>query len=128
RVIHGHIARIEANIPWKSLYSSPVVIRLTDVYVVAVPNSEATYDDINEELIQWNDKQKQLERIEDAKQRSKETSTDTKKKTDDSFATKFAAQIVKNLQVFITNVHICYEDSISWPKNPFQVGLTLHKL
>jgi vacuolar protein sorting-associated protein 13A/C len=51
-----------------------------------------------------------------------------KKKTDDSFATKFAAQIVKNLQVFITNVHICYEDSISWPQNPFQVGLTLHKL
>ncbi|CAG2100423.1 unnamed protein product [Medioppia subpectinata] len=114
---------------------------------------EATYDDINEELIQWNDKQKQLEKIEDAKQRSKETSTDSKKKTDDSFGTKLVEQIIKNLQVFITNVHICYEDSISWPKNPFQnlqvfitnvhicyedsiswpknpfqVGLTLHKL
>lgn len=50
------------------------------------------------------------------------------KKTDDSFAAKLAAQIVKNLQVFITNIHICYEDQISWPNNPFQVGLTLHKL
>ena len=39
RVIHGHISRIEASIPWKSLYSSPVVIRLSDVYVVAVPNT-----------------------------------------------------------------------------------------
>jgi vacuolar protein sorting-associated protein 13A/C len=38
------------------------------------------------------------------------------------------AQIVKNLQVFITNVHICYEDTISCPHNPFQVGITLHKL
>ena len=50
------------------------------------------------------------------------------KKTDDSFGAKLAAQIVKNLQIFITNVHICYEDHISWPQNPFQVGLTLHKL
>ena len=39
RVTHGHISRIEASFPWKSLYSSPVVIKLSDVYVVAVPNS-----------------------------------------------------------------------------------------
>lgn len=43
RVIHGHIARIEASIPWKSLYSSPVVIKLSDVYVLAVPNTGSPY-------------------------------------------------------------------------------------
>jgi vacuolar protein sorting-associated protein 13A/C len=39
RVTHGHIGRIEASIPWKLLYSSPVVIKLSDVYVIAVPNT-----------------------------------------------------------------------------------------
>jgi len=39
RVIHGQIGRIEAVIPWKTLYSSPVVIKLSDVYVIALPNS-----------------------------------------------------------------------------------------
>jgi vacuolar protein sorting-associated protein 13A/C len=39
RVIHGHIGRIEALIPWKALYSSPVVIKLSDVYVIALPNN-----------------------------------------------------------------------------------------
>jgi vacuolar protein sorting-associated protein 13A/C len=39
RVIHGHIGRIEANIPWKTLYSSPVVIKLSDIYVIALPNN-----------------------------------------------------------------------------------------
>ncbi|XP_054161337.1 intermembrane lipid transfer protein Vps13-like [Oppia nitens] len=130
RVIHGHIARIECSIPWKSLYSSPVVIKLSDVYVLAVPNAETKYDDPYEELLLWTDKLKQLEKIEEAKQRTKDTNgkQDKNDKNGDSFATKFAAQIVKNLQVFISNVHICYEDRISWPKNPFQVGLTLHKL
>jgi vacuolar protein sorting-associated protein 13A/C len=39
RVIHGRIGRIEANISWKALFSSPVVIKLSDIYIIALPNN-----------------------------------------------------------------------------------------
>lgn len=39
RVIHGHIGHIEASIPWTSIYTSPVICTLKDVYLIAVPNT-----------------------------------------------------------------------------------------
>lgn len=55
--------------------------------------------------------------------------TDTKNKSDeDNFAAKLAAQIIKNLQITITNVHITYEDLVTCPSKPFRIGLTLHHL
>ena len=39
RVIHGHIGKIDATVPWMNIYSSPIVINITDVFVLAVPNT-----------------------------------------------------------------------------------------
>jgi len=39
RVIHGHIGHIDIVVPWASLYSSPVVCKLSDVHLLAVPNT-----------------------------------------------------------------------------------------
>jgi len=46
----------------------------------------------------------------------------------DTIVDKFLAHIIKNLEVTIRNVHIRYEDSVTNPKKPFSVGITLHKL
>ncbi|VDP82114.1 unnamed protein product [Echinostoma caproni] len=43
----------------------------------------------------------------------------------DSFGEKLAAQIVKNLQIDIRNVHIRYEDNCSIPGQIFSLGITL---
>lgn len=37
-------------------------------------------------------------------------------------------QIIKNVQLKITDIHIRYEDSITNPKAPFSFGITLHNL
>ena len=39
RVVHGHIGHIEIVVPWASLYASPVVCKLSDVHLLAVPNT-----------------------------------------------------------------------------------------
>ena len=39
RIVHGHIGRIDASVPWMNIYTEPIVIKISDVYVVAVPNS-----------------------------------------------------------------------------------------
>jgi hypothetical protein len=41
---------------------------------------------------------------------------------------KVATQIIKNVQVKITDIHIRYEDKVTKPEHPFSLGVTLHNL
>ena len=50
------------------------------------------------------------------------------KKEDDGFIMKLIFAAVKNIQIFVNNVHVCYEDSSTYRKNVFQVGLTFSQL
>ncbi|XP_048376854.1 intermembrane lipid transfer protein VPS13C isoform X4 [Stegostoma tigrinum] len=60
-----------------------------------------------------------------AKVRSKDKPKEEKK---DSFAEKLATQIIKNLQIKITSIHVRYEDAITDPSRPISVGVTLGEL
>ncbi|XP_046898786.1 vacuolar protein sorting-associated protein 13C isoform X4 [Hypomesus transpacificus] len=46
----------------------------------------------------------------------------------DTFAEKMATQVIKNLQVKITSIHIRYEDDLSDPQCPLSMGVTLAEL
>lgn len=50
------------------------------------------------------------------------------KQADNSFTEKLVTQIIRNVQIFINNIHIRYEDTISKPGSPMAVGVTLHSL
>lgn len=41
---------------------------------------------------------------------------------------KLTAQIIKNVQLKINNIHIRYEDKVTQPGKPFCLGVTLKKL
>lgn len=134
KIVHGHIGKLTAIIPWSSLYSSPVQLSLQDVFVVAVPNVLEEYDDDIEAERAWQAKKKQLNLIETTK-RNLDIQSDQKRKNfnevaqeDDGFVTKLAAQVIRNVQILITNIHIVYEDKFTDSLNPFQFGLTLKKI
>ena len=38
RIIHGTIGVLSANIPWSSIYTSPVVLHMSNILIVAVPD------------------------------------------------------------------------------------------
>ncbi|XP_041649214.1 vacuolar protein sorting-associated protein 13C isoform X2 [Cheilinus undulatus] len=46
----------------------------------------------------------------------------------DSFFEKLAAQVIKNLQIKISSIHLRYEDDLSDPKHPLSMGVTLSEL
>ena len=48
--------------------------------------------------------------------------------TQDSFVEKLIANIIKNLEVTITNIHVRFEDTVTNSKKPFSVGVTLREL
>ncbi|RWS14430.1 vacuolar protein sorting-associated protein 13C-like isoform X4 [Dinothrombium tinctorium] len=133
RVIQGHVGELVMKIPWMSLYTSPVIIRLKDVLVTCVPNVESEYNTTYEEEQIQAEKQRQLKNIDEAikkaalKSVEQQTSADEAPQGDD-FVTKLVAQVIKNLQFSVENVHIRYEDTFTYPSVPFAVGLTLSKL
>lgn len=134
KIIHGHIGKLTAIIPWSSLYSSPVQLSLHDVFVLAVPNVCEEYDEDIEVERAWRAKKEQLNLIETTK-KNLDLQGDQRRKNfnevaqeDDGFVTKLAAQVIRNVQILITNIHIVYEDKFTDSLNPFQIGLTLNKI
>lgn len=49
-------------------------------------------------------------------------------KADDTFVEKLTAQIIKNVQLKISNIHIRYEDRVTQTGKPFCLGVTLRNL
>ncbi|KAK2501172.1 hypothetical protein MC885_017742 [Smutsia gigantea] len=132
----GHIGNLSLKIPWKNLYTQPVEAVLEDIYLLIVPSSIIKYDRLKEEKQLLEAKQQELKRIEEAKQKvanqvKKGIFTIVEKprvEKQDTFTEKLITQIIKNLQVKISNIHIRYEDDITNRDNPLSFGISLQNL
>ncbi|XP_017837309.1 vacuolar protein sorting-associated protein 13 isoform X2 [Drosophila busckii] len=124
QLIYGYLGKLVLKIPWKNLYSQPVIVDLEDLYVLVSPNNNVQYNADKEAKYELDAKQVALNALEAA--RKKELEKD-QPKADAGFAEKLTAQIVNNLQVRISNVHVRYEDSTT-TGTAFAFGLSLHEL
>ncbi|KAA0723286.1 Vacuolar protein sorting-associated protein 13C [Triplophysa tibetana] len=119
--------KLTLKIPWKNLYNEAVVATLDGLYLLVVPGATLKYDPVKEERYQQEAKQKELQRIEETLQlvARREKRQEEKK---DTFPEKLATQVIKNLQVKITSIHIRYEDDVSDPQRPLSMGMTLSEI
>ncbi|KAM6200995.1 intermembrane lipid transfer protein VPS13C [Rhynchocyon petersi] len=127
KVKAGQIDKLTLKIPWKNLYGEAVVATLEGLYLLIVPGASIKYDAEKEEKALQDCKQKELCRIEEALQKAAEKDKPKEAKKD-TFLEKLAAQIIKNVQVKITDIHIKYEDDVTDPKQPLSFGVTLREL
>ncbi|KAM6169962.1 intermembrane lipid transfer protein VPS13A [Rhynchocyon petersi] len=111
-------------IPWKNLYTQPVEAVLEEIYLLIVPSSIIKYDPLKEEKQILEAKQQELKRIEEAKQKVADQEQ-PKEEKQDTFIEKLVTQIIKNLQVKISSIHIRYEDDITDRDNPLSFGISL---
>lgn len=125
KTVYGYLGKLTLKIPWKNLYSAPVEASVENLFLLVAPNTEIKYDPVKEEKWKQEAKQAEIEKVEDAKKREREKD---KPKPPDTFTEKLATQIVRNVQVFIKDIHIRYEDRVSKPSGPFALGITLHNL
>ncbi|CAH1799949.1 unnamed protein product [Owenia fusiformis] len=117
----GYVGKIYLSIPWTSLYSLPVIASVEDVYVIAGPLSDRKYDAEKEKNLANAIKRQKLEDLEMSKtEKGEETESN-----DQGFFDSLAATIVNNIQVFVKNIHIRYEDNVTIPNQPFAFGVTL---
>ncbi|XP_056663933.1 intermembrane lipid transfer protein VPS13C isoform X2 [Monodelphis domestica] len=124
KVKAGQIDKLTLKIPWKNLYGEAVIATLEGLYLLVVPGASIKYDAGKEEKYLQEIKQRDLSRIEDALQKAAEKDKPKKEKKD-TFLEKLATQVIKNVQVKITDIHIKYEDDVTDPKRPLSLGVTL---
>jgi vacuolar protein sorting-associated protein 13A/C len=106
RIVKGYISRLTAKVTWMKLESEPVKVDLEGVYIVLEPllTKEWTFDEVvitslKKELIaefELKIAQVNLSARELLSQKS--------------YTEKLTAKILDNLQVTVSNIHICLED------------------
>ncbi|BFZ25790.1 hypothetical protein BsWGS_28827 [Bradybaena similaris] len=123
----GHLGKLTLKVPWKSLYTEPVVAQIDGIYALAVPNIGIKYNEEKVKKSAQDEKQAKLAAVEEQKklEAEKDKPKDPKK---DSFVEKLATQVIKNLQVKVSNIHVRYEDKYTNPDRPFSIGVTLQEL
>lgn len=123
----GYIGKLSLTIPWSSIYVNPVIVRIEDVYVLTGPQAEKPYNEEKERKYLNTLKQKQLHTIAKGERKQDPPKVEVAD-ADDTLAEKLTAQIIKNVQVFITSIHVRYEDKVINPSSPLAVGVTLHNI
>ncbi|XP_053672745.1 intermembrane lipid transfer protein Vps13 [Anopheles nili] len=124
--LYGHLGKLVLKIPWKNLYSAPVEAIIDKLYVLAVPNTDVRYNEEKEQRNAFETKKAELLRIEQAK-KIEEEKEKVGPVADKSFAEKLTTQIVNNVQIKISDIHIRYEDTTT-TGHPFAFGVTLSNL
>lgn len=127
KVRAGHIGRLELKIPWKNLYTQSVEATLDGVYLLIVPTASIKYDAEKEEKQLQEARQRELQRIEETKLKAAEQENPDLEKQD-TFVEKLVTQVIKNLQVKISNIHVRYEDDVTNPNCPLSFGVSLKNL
>ena len=59
---------------------------------------------------------------------SNDTDNKNSSEPQDTFAERLQMQILRNLELQISNIHVRYEDDFSKPEHPFSAGVTLSSI
>jgi len=137
-ITEGHLGGLDVDIPWTSLQSSPVVAKVTDLFVVCKPKRCCEYSKEMEEKVKEQIKKKALknyETIREAKiteQLEKQGKEEEEEEEDEngqkvSYTKKLTETIIANVQITVSNVHVRFEDN-SDSENPVVLGAMMEKL
>ncbi|XP_066901628.1 intermembrane lipid transfer protein VPS13A isoform X3 [Halyomorpha halys] len=118
----GTIGRINIKIPWGCFNKQSVAIEMEDIYVIVAPITDREYDPEKEKRLIRASKRRKLELLEIGHF----LGTDAPESP--SFVENLITTIMNNLQVFIHNIHVRYEDSKLNSDSLFAFGLCLQSL
>ncbi|KAI9788366.1 MAG: hypothetical protein M1816_006969 [Peltula sp. TS41687] len=124
-VVEGHLGLLTLSIPWSNLKGKPVKVFIEDIYLLAAPKEESSYDEEEEARRGQALKMEKLESMEMLKERSGEGLSKEEQQKHQSFTESLVTKVVDNLQVSVKRIHLRYEDTLSAPEHPFSLGLTL---
>ena len=126
----GLLGALEVIIPWRSLFSQPTVLRLSDLHLLLRPRRrENSYDADTAAEDDQRQKQKRLAKLEALKEEkrralaspSEEDQVAVGGDRSEPLSSRLLTRLLENLEIFIDDVHIRLEDS----SNQYAAGFTL---
>lgn len=126
-VFEGYLGTLNLEIPWAALKTRPVVISISDLFLLAGPKTEVAVSREEELESEHHAKMDRVEAAEAIRQTLPSNEEDDSP-SNDTFISQLVTKIVDNLQVMIRRIHVRYEDSISNRESPFAIGITLNEL
>lgn len=127
----GHLGQLTLQIPWSNLKSKAVKIIVEDVYLLASPVADQSYNAEEEAEKEFRVKRERLESYEfvnNSRPKSSSSMNEEENAKNESFTESLITKIVDNVQVTIKNIHLRYEDSSVFTDNPYSFGFTLEEL
>jgi vacuolar protein sorting-associated protein 13A/C len=125
-VVNGFIESINIEIPWTSLESSPVKIFINGVYLLIkpldfnsyTPEQARKYFNLNK-LATISQEEKKIDLQSQVLDSAQEIEVSS------GYFDKLTQKIINNLEISLKNIHIRFEDSVSFPSTCFAMGVTL---
>ncbi|KAG8683870.1 hypothetical protein FRC09_015757, partial [Ceratobasidium sp. 395] len=126
-VLEGYVGTFTLTVPWQNITGKPVEVFIEDVYLLAVPAAESTFDAAENEERKQATKQERLNAAEILRMKGQAADLADKNSSQQQqgLIESMTTRIINNVQVTVKNIHIRYEDSISAPGHPFSAGITL---
>ena len=114
------------KIPWKNLYTEKWEVTVDGLVIIVVPNNSIEYNEEKEAQYLHQVKLATLDRIEASKERKRLKDLGKENETQDGFIEKLAAQVIRNIQISVNDIHVRYEDGIT--SKPFASGFVMKNL
>ncbi|GAB0099030.1 hypothetical protein DMENIID0001_148500 [Sergentomyia squamirostris] len=133
QALSGSVGKIKLQVPVRQFWTAPWCIHIEKVNVVVGPVNLEEWDAEAEEQADFDFKVARLDRFEAKWRAAREASIEGGYYASSysgwmNFGTSLVTNIVENLQLKISDVHIRYEDAISVPDQRFACGVTVQWL
>lgn len=129
KVIKGCLNNLRINFSLSQIGSKPIEVFIDGIYLLASPMDMATCSPEEAKIMIKNYIKSKLAEVDQKYSLDSFGDTnvnETVKKA--SYFQQLATTVIENLEVTITNVHIRYEDSYTYPTKTFGVGFTIERI
>lgn len=114
----GIIGKIDVDIPWSSLGSTPLVVEIEDIVALVSPKPDKQWSQSEMQKIIIESRQEAIEKFEALNHPELAISEEP------GYIASLIEKIVNNIQVYIKRIYIRYEDKLT-SEFPFCIGVKL---
>ncbi|XP_069804325.1 intermembrane lipid transfer protein VPS13D isoform X2 [Dendropsophus ebraccatus] len=118
----GFIGKIRIQIPFYRPHLDPWVISISRLHLVGSPDKQDDFDEVKEKLLESAQKKALLKSLEEKWKSEPEQKGESYWY---SVTASIVTRIVDNIELKIQDVHLRFEDGITYPSRPFAFGVCI---
>ncbi|KAG7399500.1 Vacuolar protein sorting-associated protein 13A [Phytophthora boehmeriae] len=142
RLVKGTLRQLRIDLPWSNLANQPIRVDIQDVSLLlqvgvddrsrdSEPSAEEKRRQVRQKLQKLQRKRAAIDAVEKAtefNEKNNPQGTAGQQSYTQSFLFKLLVKALDNVQVHVQHLHLRMEDTVSDPRHPYAVGMTLEAI